>query len=235
MEASIWFRKWPQSKIDNLLLHGVIREYRKSEKVYKDYAQKELLLVVSGAVWCLLPDRKPLTKISLLYPSSLIGLSQVMESSSTHDAFEFEAAEDLAVMAIPTEIFIDTVEQKTNLWRVLAESTVRYQRSCIRLALGMYIGPIRDRVIVAIYQFGLAGIDPDAIGTALCVDISQEDLATLLQSSRQHINKTLRGLEQEKLVRIGYKRIEIIDPLQFLALAHELMPLTDSHRGDNRR
>ncbi len=43
----------------------------------------------------------------------------------------------------------------------------------------------------------------------------------MTQSSRQHVNRALRELEQEGILTLGYKKIEIKDPseLERLALA----------------
>lgn len=225
MEASIWFRDLPHSKINNLILNSEFREYKKSEIIYKDFEAKELIFVVSGSVWTCLASISTYFKFGVLLPSSLIGITQILEDLSADVAFfDFRAVEDCQVLAIPKTVFVSTIETTPNQWRLFAEAAVRYHRGCIRLALGMYIGPIKNRAISAIQHFGMAALDPSTLVSPISIDLSQEDLAILIQSSRQHVNKALRELEEEQMVRIGYKKIEIIDPMKLARTAASLMP-----------
>ncbi len=48
-------------------------------------------------------------------------------------------------------------------------------------------------------------------GTARVVGVKQEELATMLWTSRQTINRCLKELEQRELVRLSYGKVEITD------------------------
>lgn len=53
------------------------------------------------------------------------------------------------------------------------------------------------------------------------IDISQADLATMCGLARQTLNKVLTGLAARRLVALGYRRIEVIDPAGLRTLAHD--------------
>ncbi len=44
------------------------------------------------------------------------------------------------------------------------------------------------------------------------VELPQESLASLLGVRRPSLNKVLRDLERERLVRLSYRRVDISDP-----------------------
>lgn len=51
------------------------------------------------------------------------------------------------------------------------------------------------------------------------VELPQESLASLLGVHRPSLNKVLRDLERESLVRVSYRRVEISDPEQLARVA----------------
>lgn len=234
LENSFWFRDWPTEKKARLMAHSEIRPFVKGDLVYRDIEQKELLLLIAGSLWCRLHSQGQASGIGLMYPGALVGLTQILNDLSPLDAcFEFVAASEFgAALAIPTADFIDIVEARPSSWRAMAEAVVQYQRTCLQLVTCMHLGPIRSRVLAALHQFGLSALDPDAPQAPVCIDLSQEELATIIHSSRQHVNKSLRALESEGLVRIGYKRIEIPDPQAFFQIARALkLPLVGNSQS----
>ena len=42
----------------------------------------------------------------------------------------------------------------------------------------------------------------------------REVLAGMLGSSVRHLNRTLKSLSEEKIIRVHYKTVEIIDPMK---------------------
>jgi CRP-like cAMP-binding protein len=48
------------------------------------------------------------------------------------------------------------------------------------------------------------------------IELSQTSLADLTGISRQHLNRLLRVMEAERLIRIGYSCIEVLDPARLL-------------------
>ena len=199
--------------------------YRKGETICKDFQRRELMLLVSGSSWCVLSTQTSAWKLSLLFPGSLIGASGMLDEISYDEPlFEFVVAESCEVLAIPTRILAAAIEARPALWRPIAEAAIRYHSAWVSHFLGMYVGSIRNRVIRAIYQFGLNSFVALEAAAPMSIVLSQEDLASLVHSSRQHVNKALRRLESEGLVRVGYKKIEIVAPHQFAMLARALIP-----------
>ncbi|BEU96267.1 Crp/Fnr family transcriptional regulator [Acidovorax sp. DW039] len=222
LSRSIWFSNWNDLQIDKLLAGCEVRHFSKSDLVYSDDARENLVFVLSGSVWTCLRNEAEVVKFGIAYPSTLIGLSQLAQKFF-HDEpkYEFYAVDEVEVLSISAKVLLGQLESSPVLWKTTAEAAIVYQRHCIKLALVLYAGAIRDRLISAIYQFGLSAAKHGARVPDLELSIQQEELAVLIQSSRQHVNKALRDLEQDGLISIGYKKIIIKDPerIEIKALA----------------
>lgn len=222
MADSIWFRDWPSADVDQLLVACSFRQHPKSEMIYRDGEADELVFVLAGSVWtCMKSDRRSV-RFGMVHASTLIGLSRLLTRHHVDDpCYEFFAAEDTTVMVIPARTLVGYLDSRPLLWRAMTEAAVLYQRHCIKLALVFYAGPVKERLISALYQFGLSGSLHAGRLPQQELAIPQEELASLIQSSRQHVNRALRELESEGIVKLGYKRIEIVDApaLERLAVA----------------
>lgn len=209
---SVWFRGWTTFEVDSLLRQCSLRRYEKSDLIYRDGLTDDLVLVLSGSVWLCLRNDAKVTRFGIAYPSTLIGLSRLL-SYAFHDEprYEFFAYEETEVLTIPASAMLQELERRPNLWRSAAQAAILYQRHCVKLALVMYAGSIKDRLVSAIYQFASAAAMHASRLPQHELTIPQDELAELIQSSRQHVNRALRALEEEGLVKTGYRRIIIVN------------------------
>lgn len=218
--TAVWFNNWEASDLDSLFSQSQLREYAKSEMVYQDYQREELLFLVTGSVWCSMQNESGTARFGMIYPCHLIGLGQLMRPTlDDAPCYVFHAAEPTMALAIPTVAIQAILNGKPLLWRSLAQASILYQRHCIKLALLLYGGSTKERLISALYQFGVSRRHPMTGTLPLEISLSQEELAVLIQSSRPHVNRALRELEDERLISLKYKRIEIQDPMQLQTLA----------------
>lgn len=220
MEESIWFKGWSPEQIENVLKTSHLRKFNKGDLVYRDGEESVLALLIIGAVWTCLKSQQDALKFGIAYPSILVGLSQLLSHEFREEPiYEFHAADESEALIIPRDAILSQLNSNPLLWRCAAEAAIFYQRHCIKLSLVLYTGSTKDRLISAIYQYGLSVYMQNPKASPREVRIPQEELAILIQSSRQHVNKALRELEAEGLVHVGYKRIAITDPTRLSALA----------------
>ena len=213
LDSSQWFDGWDSTDIDNFFRHSELREYDKSELLFRDGGGREILLQVTGSVWTCLRQESTQVKFGMLYPGAMIGLSQLVRGMTPDEpCYEYIAAESTLALAIPQSALLDVMSARPQLWRGIAEATIRYQRHCIKLALLLYTGSTRERLISALYQFGVSRSLVPSRPPDHQIMLSQGELSLLVQSSRPHVNKALRELETEGLIRLSYKRILVIQP-----------------------
>nr|WP_034339379.1 Crp/Fnr family transcriptional regulator [Herbaspirillum sp. B39] len=222
MESSVWFRHWPATRIDKLLEYSRLQHHEKKQIIYSDDQRNQLVYLAHGTAWTSLLQNDPRLKFGLLFPGSVMGISRVLHPELTDSAFQFEAAQFCVTLEIPGNLFIDVVGAHPTLWRQVADAAVLYHRQCIKLALGVHTGAIRHRVILAIHHFCLQHEPLKLQVQAMQVDLSQWDLASLIQSTRPYVNRALKEMEQEGLVAVGYKKIEVLDLPRLRSIAESL-------------
>jgi len=225
IDNSPWLASWDASDVNEIFDKGELREYEKAELVYKDYETPEILFIATGSIWICLRNTHGIAKFGMMFPTSMIGVSQLLRNAlSDSPCYEFYAVEKCVVFAVPTKIFLDRLANKPLLWRTVAEASIFFQRKCMRLALLLYVGTTKERLSTALHHYGQPKGTKSQPSQTRIVSISQEDLAILIQSSRQHVNRALKELESEGLIVLGYKKIEIIKPdeLEHVALSRHL-------------
>lgn len=212
LEMSLWFSGWSSSQIEKMLLGCSIRNYSKSELIFRDEAADELIFILSGSAWSCLRNEAGAVRFGMAHPSSLLGLSRIIKTRY-HDEprYEFYAAEDVEILSISRSSFEDQLERDPILWKNAAEASIVNQRHCLKMALMLNAGTVKERVISAIYHFALAVPRHSSRIPDLEMGMQQNDLAILVQTSRQHVNRALQDLQLEGLVKVGYKKIAITD------------------------
>jgi len=212
---SKWFSRWSSVDIDDFFIKSELRSYSKFDLLYQDYRAEELIFLVTGSAWACLRNEQGLVRFGLVQSSILIGLSQLLgKTFSDEPCYEFYVAEDALALAIPTAVLKQRLAARPVLWQTVAEAAILYQRHCIKLALLLYAGPTKERLISALFQFGVSASIRSSDLNEGGVHISQEDLAVLIQASRQHVNRALKELEAEGVIALGYKRIDILNPTE---------------------
>ncbi len=213
-----WFVTWDSSLIDDLFKRCQLREYEKGELIYKDGGPREMIFIVTGSAWIYLCRGKSIAKFGLYYPAKFIGLTQLnSEVAENLDIYEFRAAEKVLALSIPVEFLIQILDSKPFLWRSVAKEAILTQRECVRLMLMLHTGTTKKRIAWAIFHFrslqkySQHGVNENG------VMISQEELSILIQSSRPHVNRALKELESEGILRLNYKYIKVTNEALFEA------------------
>lgn len=217
---SPWFSTWPTADASEVFKSGVLKKFTKGDLVYKDYATEELCFLTQGSLWACLSGEKGLIKFSIINPPALIGTAQLLRDDfEENPCYEFYAAEECSALMIPTGVLMEKLNSLPSLWRPITEAVIFYQRQCVRQTVLLCCGTIKERLISALYHYGLSNTFRPHRQYRSMDSISQEEWALMIQSSRQHVNRALRELEQEGILALGYKKIEIKDASELERLA----------------
>lgn len=121
------------------------------------------------------------------------------------------ATRDATALHLPLPAIRTLASIDGEVWRWIAVLTSRH----LKIAMGAIIAPmIRDpteRAIAVLLRLAERRMAGGADGPAT-IDTSQEDLAAMTNLSRNSLGTILRRLEDEDLVRIGYRKITLSSP-----------------------
>lgn len=130
--------------------------------------------------------------------------------------FSAVARTDALLLKLPRDTLTEVLARHPAIaLRWLASVVKRLERANRRI-VELTVGSLRARTL-ALLADELVGRDAGERGLRL----TQAEVAALLGASRQSVNRALRGLGKEGLVRQRYGAIEIVDPERLLELAGE--------------
>lgn len=171
----------------------------------------ETLAVVSGY---LMGERSmtdgSVSAVGLVGPGTVVGLSYAM-TQGARMGFRYRAHTDAVVVHTPSRILLDLLDAEPSLWKDMATMLLRQKREMHSTVLTHTIGSLNRRVAATVERLAHLYGTTEGNTVRLRLQITQEDLAALLQVSRPTINKALRTLESEYILALEYKTITILD------------------------
>lgn len=173
-----------------------------------------------NGLWAVLEGQVRLTSLSangaellalIVRPGTWFGeLSTLDGHPRPHDATAFGAAR---LLHVPMAAFARAAAAHPELYRDLGLLVCAHQRTALRFIAHSIGQSVRARLAQALLRASQAGEGP--------VAIRQEDLAAVVGTARQTLNRHLKGFERAGLVAIAYARVGIRDPAGLRAIAAE--------------
>jgi hypothetical protein len=132
---------------------------------------------------------------------------------------DFYAHSDATAIHIPTPLLTGLLDSEPQRWRPMLLMLLRQQRDLRASLMDRAVGGTRQRIAATVDRlvatYGLS----DGAESSLRMRLSQEDLADLLQVSRQTVNRELRALAEKGVLAPDYNSLKILDrtALRFVA------------------
>ena len=149
----------------------------------------------------------------------------------THDAV---AAETSVVLHVPQEALDRILEREPRYWRdlgLLVASKLRLTFLAMEdTAVLSLADRLARRLLMSVERYG-----EWHDRTSRVVDLRQQQLATMLSTSRQTVNHLLKDLEGRGIVRLSYRHIEILDLDGLRRAATTAAPAQPSRPARRRR
>lgn len=117
---------------------------------------------------------------------------------------------DSRVLQVPLAVLDDLLGRRPVFWRdlgLLASGKLRLAFSVLEDAAALPLKPRLVRRLLVLAE----GHGERTTGVQRVLDVTQEQLAAMVSSSRQSVNQALKDLEQEGLLRVAYGQIMLID------------------------
>ncbi len=205
-----WFAGLPEALQHGLLDAAVVRALVPGERLFSRgdppdglYAAVDGSIRVTGVT-----DTGKEILLALVEPPGWFGEISVFDGSPrTHDATAQSAATVLRVPPVALEALLDA---QPRAWRdlgLLLAAKLRLTFAALEDAVGLPLAVrLARRLLVTA---GAHGEWSDR--SRRIVELRQEQLATMLGSSRQTVNTVLKDYEARGLLRVAYGQIEILD------------------------
>jgi CRP/FNR family cyclic AMP-dependent transcriptional regulator len=215
LRAGRWFGNLPDEFQRQLLGAGVVKDLRKGEWLFsRGDLPGGLFAVLDGGIRITggtdanggAGAREVL--LALVEPPMWFGEIAVFDGlPRTHDAV---AAEKSAVLHVPAQALDRILEGEPRYWRELGLLVASKLRLTFLAMEDSAVLPIADRLarrlLMSVERYG-----EWHDRTSRVVDLRQQELATMLSTSRQTVNQLLKELEDQGILRLSYRHIEILD------------------------
>jgi CRP/FNR family cyclic AMP-dependent transcriptional regulator len=213
-----WLGTLPQAAADTVRRASESHVYRTGEAVFNPTQNPRYVYLLEEGLVRILRVSASGHELTLGYvrPGELFGAVSVM-TGSARESFA-EAKTRARVLAIPKGIFLTTVRASNS---VLYEVTKRVGQRLIRCQSRVEDLVFRDvRMRLARMLLELAreyGHETDR-GLAVGLSLTQEEMATLIGSTRQSVNALLREMRVAGLVAHQGRDLLITDPRRLRSL-----------------
>jgi CRP/FNR family transcriptional regulator, cyclic AMP receptor protein len=205
-----WFGGLPESFQQRLLEAAVVRTLAKSEWLFsRGDPPSGLFAVLDGAVRITTTARtgKEVLLALMEAPMWFGEIAVIDRLPRTHDAV---ASERSVVLQVPMQALDAIFEHDPRHWRHLGLLIATKLRLTLIAIEDTAVLPIAEqlarRLLIAIERYGEWHHRSSRV-----IELRQEQLATMLSTSRQTVNHLLKDLEGRGLVRLSYRQIEVVD------------------------
>lgn len=209
------FSTWPPALMRRLLARSRMGRFSRGELVGVERGAPRTFAIVSGyvVVGRTPPggDRAPVT---LIGPGNVVGIVWgVLDTHEPEDQvlYDFCAHMDTTVVEMPTLLIGQILDEEPALWKEMAKMLIKQHRPVLETLLSSGIGSLRQRLATTLEHLANLYGSREEKGLSLHLRLTQEDLATLLQVTRQSVNKELRALVACGALSLSYNTITVLD------------------------
>lgn len=217
LRAGRWFGNLPDEFQRQLLGAGAVKDLQKGAWLFsRGDLPSGLFAVLDGGIRITATSGEGArggqgakeVLLALVEPPMWFGEIAVFDGlPRTHDAV---AAEKSTVLHVPAQALDRILEGEPRYWRELGLLVASKLRLAFLAMEDSAVLPIADRLarrlLVSVERYG-----EWHDRTSRVVDLRQQELATMLSTSRQTVNQLLKALEDQGILRLSYRHIEILD------------------------
>jgi CRP/FNR family transcriptional regulator, cyclic AMP receptor protein len=207
-----WFRSCPPRLQDALIVHARERHLRPGEHLFmRGMSDGDLYCVLAGSLCVQSVDIEGEGEIPVLVvlePYHWLGeLSLIDRTPRSHDAL---AETEVTVLRVPRAALEIWLAANPEHWRDIARLAAGKLRIAFRLMDVELRRPLTERVArrlwLIAHGWGYRSNEPRHR-----IRLSQDQLARMLGTTRTGVNKALRDLERQGVMRLHYGEIEVLD------------------------
>ncbi|MDQ0017353.1 CRP-like cAMP-binding protein [Variovorax boronicumulans] len=206
------FSSWPPAAMNKLLSHSYVGRHPRGH-VFSSELQGpgETFLLISGEVMaaCVFRQRERFV-LMLLGPGVMMGITQAF-GSAERAAYDFSAHREVVAIHMPTLLLLEILDADPFLWKEMMLMIVRQQAGHVGMLRSQIEGALRRRVASTIERLAALYGNRIAEGGGVRLQLSQSNLAEILQANRQAIHKELKALANAGVIGLEYNALTVLD------------------------
>lgn len=209
------FSGWPKACVERLVAAADVVNYEAKACVHRSgEIATHIYLIVTGSMQLSRRVSNREFTAWLYFAGDCHGIGPVMtDSPFTYTAI---CKEPTMLIRIPAALLRELVRADGKLSSSLFSALGQRYRNALNLYESAATFSTRDRIAALLLSFVARNI---RCRNASEVNLSQDEIATMLGTRRQVVNRALRDMERVEVVRVQYGRIAIVNRERLTAMA----------------
>ncbi|MFH7765020.1 Crp/Fnr family transcriptional regulator [Acinetobacter sp. BSP-28] len=219
LQQNAWFAQLPALFKDFLVSRAVQQHFDKEQAIFHaGDSFNGIYAVLEGAVRLGYIDIHGKESVAaIVEPIMWFGeISLVDAQPRSHDAITTQKS---LILHIPSTALQSLLQQHPVFWYHIAQLTSQKLRFAFLELISIQTQNISQRLAQRL-MFILNGYGNHLRIENNVIHLSQEQLAQMLTCSRQTINQELQALEQQNILCVSFRKIEILDVAELHRIAH---------------
>lgn len=214
-----WYSKLPRYYQHYIVQHAKYIEVAKEQAIFRSGDSfNGIYAVLNGAIQLGHVDIEGKEAVAaIVEPIMWFGeISLIDQQPRSHDAI---AVQKSTLLHIPQHDINTLIKENPEFWFHIAQLASQKLRMAFLELISIQSQNITQRLAQRL-MFILTGYGNHLYITNHEIHLSQEQLGQMLMCSRQTINQELQNLEKQGVLRVSFKKIEILDHAKLHEIAH---------------
>ncbi len=199
-----------------------VDRFYKGSPVYSPVdASDAVFVVATGRIRiCHLTHDGKRSTLDFVDPGEVFGELAVLEDTPREEYAE--AAKESSVIRIPVEGLNGLMEESPDVALRVLNLIARRRKRLERRLRNLLFCSSRDRLIHLLLELAEKYGAPADSGVRLTTDLSHQDLASMIGSTRETVTLVLGDLQSEGLIKLGRRKITLLQPDEITGLVRRL-------------
>ena len=219
LEQNAWFSQLPSVFKEFIVSHAVQQHFAKEQAIFHSGDTfNGIYAVLEGAVRLGYIDIEGKESVAaIVEPIMSFGqISLVDAQPRSHDAIAIQKS---LILHIPSLAIEKLLAAHPVFWYHIAQLTSQKLRFAFLELISIQTQNMTQRLAQRL-MFILNGYGSHLMIETNTIHLSQEQLAQMLTCSRQTVNQELQALEKQNILRLSFRKIEILDLAKLHRIAH---------------
>lgn len=205
------FERLKLDELDRLEATSSVRKFRKGTPVYlpTDRSHHVMLLIEGRVKLCSFTDEGKQAILAFIEPGELFGEFALLTGGPREEYAE--SVEASTVAAIPAEAIDDLMQRYPDLSLGVTKLIGLRRRRIERRLKYLLFRSNRDRLIHLLLELAEQYGVEEPEGVRLKIQLSHQDLASVIGSTRETVTLVLGELQNEGWIKMGRRKLTLLD------------------------